>query len=53
VALDASGNVYAANLDDENSITIYSSNANGDAAPIGIIRGSKTPLAGPLGIAIR
>jgi hypothetical protein len=51
VALDASGNIYVSNYDN-NSITIYAPGATGNVAPIGRISGSSTDLLDPEGIGI-
>jgi hypothetical protein len=47
-----SGNTYAAN-NYYNSISVYGAGANGNAKPTGIIKGVKTKLDSPKGIAIR
>jgi hypothetical protein len=56
IALDASGNVYAANFDRTNfadsSITVYAAGSNGNVAPINTISGANTGLDGPRGIVI-
>ncbi|MGH7815725.1 MAG: hypothetical protein ACREQI_17190, partial [Candidatus Binataceae bacterium] len=56
VALDSSGNIYAANLEGgiqgKGSVTIYSNSANGNAAPSATITGPATQLGQPSGIAI-
>lgn len=51
IALDASGNVYAANYN-SNSITVYGPTANGNVAPDRTISGSNTGLKQPTGVAV-
>ncbi len=51
VAIDASGNIYAANLCN-NTITVYAKGSNRDAAPTAIIGGSNSGLSSPAGIAL-
>jgi len=51
LALDASGNIYATNQND-NTITVYAPGTNGSVAPITIIGGSGSGLLDPNGIAI-
>lgn len=52
IALDASGNEYAANYQGA-SITVYQAGSNGNRKPIRFIKGSKTGINGPEGITIR
>ena len=51
IALDASGNLYAANRA-ANSITVYAAGANGNVAPLRTISGSKTGLNSPTGVTV-
>jgi sugar lactone lactonase YvrE len=59
VAVDSSDNIYATNGGEPRScpdcsfVAVYASGATGNVAPIKGIRGSKTGLDGPSGIAIR
>lgn len=50
VAVDAAGNIYAANID--GSVTRYAADATGNVRPTGIIAGSLTGLATPGAIAV-
>jgi len=56
IAVGSSGRIFVANLNGGpsglGSVTVYAPNANGDAAPIRTIAGSKTGLAGPIGLAL-
>lgn len=58
VAVDSSQNIYAANGGEPRScpncsfVAVYAAGATGNVSPIGGIRGSKTGLDGPNGIAI-
>lgn len=56
IALNSSGNIYAANLDRTDytgsSITVYAAGSNGNVAPINTISGTNTGLNGPRGIVI-
>jgi len=55
VALDAAGNIYAANegaADEPGSVTIYRSASNGDVAPVARIAGPKTGLKSAEGVAV-
>ncbi len=49
VALDAAGNIYAADCD---SIVVYAAGATGNVAPIRTIAGSNTQISGVTGVAI-
>lgn len=51
LALDSSGNVYAANQY-ANSITVYGPTANGNVAPDRTIAGADTGISSPRGVAI-
>lgn len=51
IALDSSGNVYAAN-NYANSITVYAASANGNAAPDRAISGPDTGISGPTGVSV-
>jgi 6-phosphogluconolactonase (cycloisomerase 2 family) len=51
VAVDARGNRYVANRA-ANSVTVYSSNARGNAAPLRTIAGAHTGLNVPTGLAL-
>jgi hypothetical protein len=50
VAVDASGNIYAAN---EDAITIYAAGSNGNVTPTSTIQGRRTKLVNSRGIVIR
>jgi hypothetical protein len=52
LARDGSGNIHVANYGLE-SVTVYRAGAKGNARPIGVLRGRKTNLYQPVGIAIR
>lgn len=56
LAVDAAGRLYVANpqasVAGGNSITIYAPDAAGDAAPVAVISGPGTGLAGPAGVAL-
>jgi hypothetical protein len=52
IALDSSGVIYVANLDNPGSITEYARNAHGNASPIRIISGGHTLLAEPTDVAL-
>jgi hypothetical protein len=53
LALDSSGNVYAANAgNDPARLTVYAAGANGNVAPIRRIHGHLTTLRRPFGIAV-
>jgi len=57
IALDpVNGDIYVANASggssSTGSITIYSSTANGNVAPIGVIAGSSTGLSSPAGLTL-
>lgn len=51
LALDSSGNVYAAN-NYGNSVTVYGPTANGDVAPNRKITGPDTGISGPTGVSV-
>jgi hypothetical protein len=51
VAVDGSGNIYAAN-DGTSSVTVYAKGSNGNVAPRATISGASTGLSGPFGIAV-
>lgn len=51
LALDSSGNVYAAN-EYANSITVYGPSANGDVVPDRTISGPDTGISSPRGVAL-
>ena len=55
IALDSDGNTYVASNGriGDSSVTVYAAGANGNTAPINIIKGRKTGLTGGWGIAIR
>ena len=55
IAVDRVGNIYVANQNDGlsgGSVTVYASNADGDASPIQSISGPDTLLAAPTGVAV-
>jgi hypothetical protein len=52
LALDAAGNIYAANAGNNQSITVYAKDADKDATPIRKIAGSLTGLEHPSGLAV-
>jgi len=52
VAVDASHNVYTAQLFGEDAITVYGAGAYGNVPPIQTIEGSKTGLSNPYGVAV-
>ncbi len=62
VAVDSDGNIYVANAQgnpfaakknvEKGSVTVYRAGSNGNVAPIATIRGSRTGLSYPLGIAL-
>jgi hypothetical protein len=54
LALDSTGDVYAANFGGESSssVTVYPADANGNVAPSLLIAGSKTKLGSASGIAV-
>jgi hypothetical protein len=49
--LDENGNAYVANVNG-NSVTVYASGANGNAAPIRTIAGEKTKLDLPAAVVL-
>lgn len=51
IAVDGSGTIYVANQN-SNEITFYAAGANRATAPTGKIKGRRTKLADPIGIAI-
>lgn len=54
LALDAAQNVYVANAttQGDSSVTVYAANADGNATPIRVIKGSNTGLFSAQGIAV-
>lgn len=52
IALDASNNIYASNYS-SNTITIYPAGSTGNLRPSGKLKGRRTKLDEPVGIAIR
>ena len=51
IALDASGKIYVSNTQ-SNTVTIYAAGSNGNAKPYKTLKGSKTMLNYPTGIAV-
>ncbi len=47
IALDGSGNIYVANDNGTNTVTVYAAASNGNVAPIRSIMGTSTQLNGP------
>ncbi len=59
IALDSSGNIYVANArfgadpqGDSGSITVYPAGSSGNVTPTAVIRGAKTLVNRPVGLAV-
>jgi sugar lactone lactonase YvrE len=56
VALDTGGNIYVADLESESfasgGVTVYAAGANGNVAPLRTIKGGRTALTFPFGVAL-